>query len=318
VEGGFVNKLGAAAIIGICLFAPLGCSRNAGQEQEPAGQVVAHVGNEVLTSLELDHELRLANIPVEKRKDPAILKQMLAELTLRKYLVEQAVALKLDQEPNVSLDITRSREQVLANAFMARKAASVSITASEVDQFIAQNPAKFANRQVLTIDQMRFALGPNIQDVIAANQAAKSLDEIDGKLTSMGIPHNRSEGQLSQGDLPPDLAKALQSRKADEIFFARLGPSGIYFKVKSEKMLPFEGAAATNFSRQSLRADAMKANVAAASAAARRETVYSGEYAKIMSTTNPAASGAASIATSEGASAAAPAAPTEATAPSNN
>jgi EpsD family peptidyl-prolyl cis-trans isomerase len=313
-----VNNHCAAAIIGICLVAPFGCSRNAGQEQQPGGQVVARVGNEVLTSLELDHELRLANIPAEKRKDPAILKQMLAELTLRKYLVEQAVTLKLDQEPNVLLDITRSREQVLANALMARKAASVSITASEVDHFIAQNPAKFVNRLVLTIDQMRFALGPNIQDVIAANQAAKSLDEIDAKLTSMGIPHNRSEGQLSQGDLPPDLAKALQSRKADEIFFARLGPSGMYFKVKSEKMLPFEGEAATNFSRQSLKADAMKAKVAAASAAARQETVYSGEYAKIMPPPNPAANGAASIATSEGASVADPAAPTEATAPPKN
>ncbi len=313
-----MNSHCATAIIGICLFAPFGCSRNAGQDQQPGGQVVARVGNEVLTSLELDHELRLANIPAEKRKDPAILERMLAELTLRKYLVEQAVILKLDQEPNVLLDITRSREQVLANALMARKAASVSISTSEVDHFIAQNPAKFANRLVLTIDQMRFALGPNIQDVIAANQAAKSLDEIDGKLTSMGIPHNRSEGQLSQGDLPPDLAKALQSRKADEIFFARLGPSGMYFKVKSEKMLPFEGEAATNFSRQSLKADAMKAKVAAASAAARQETVYSGEYAKIMGPPNPADNGAASIATSEGASVAAPAAPTEATAPPKN
>lgn len=313
-----MNNHCAAAIIGICLFAPFGCSRNAGQVQEPGGQVVARVGNEVLTSLELDHELRLANIPAEKRKDPAILKQMLAELTLRKYLVEQAVTLKLDQEPNVLLDISRSREQVLANALMARKAASVSITASEVDHFIAQNPAKFANRLVLAIDQMRFALGPNIQEVIAANQAAKSLDEIDARLTSMGIPHNRSEGQLSQGDLPPDLAKALQSRKADEIFFARSGPSGMYFKVKSEKMLPFEGEAATNFSRQSLKADAMKAKVAAASAGARQETVYSGEYAKIMGTTNPVASEAASIASSEGASLAVPAAPTEATAPPKN
>jgi EpsD family peptidyl-prolyl cis-trans isomerase len=313
-----MNNYCAAAIIGICLFAPFGCSRNTGQEQQPGGQVVARVGNEVLTSLELDHELRLANIPAEKRKDPAILKQMLAELTLRKYLVEQAVTLKLDQEPNVLLDITRAREQVLVNALMARKAASVSISASEVDHFIAQNPAKFANRLVLNIDQMRFALGPNIQDVIAANQAAKSLDEIDGKLTSMGIAHNRSEGQLSQGDLPADLAKALQARKADEIFFARSGPSGMYFKVKSEKMLPFEGEAATNFSRQSLRAEAMKAKVAAASAAARQEAVYSGDYAHIMGPTNPAANATAGIATSEGASVAAPAAPIEAAAPPKN
>lgn len=141
---------------------------------------------------------------------------------------------------------------------------------------------------------------------------------IDAKLTSLGIPHNRSEGQLSQGDLPQDLVTALQSRKADEIFFARLGASGIYFKVKSEKVLPFEGEAATNSARRILRADAMKSEIAAASAAARQETVYAAEYANLMGGTNPAANAAASIAAPEGASAAAPSAPIEPSAPPKN
>ncbi len=283
-----MNDLRTTAIIGICALALLGCGRQANQHSEPSGQVLVHIGNEVVTSLELDNELRLANVPPERRRDPAILKPMLTELVLRKYLVQQALAAKLDQEPNVLLDLRRGREMALANAIMIRKAANASPSRADIDAFIAANPDKFAYRIVLTLDQIRFSIGPNIQNVIAANKAADSLEKIDMTLTSMGIPHNRLVGDLSQGDLPQDLVKALQARKSDETFFGRLGASGIYFKVKSQAMRPLDGEAAANFARLSLRVDADKADIAAASAAAQREAVYSGEFAGLMAAT-PAA-----------------------------
>jgi EpsD family peptidyl-prolyl cis-trans isomerase len=258
--------------------------------------VAARVGNEVVTTLELHNELRLANVPPEKSNDSAIIKQVLSEMVLRKYLVQHAVGSKMDQEPNVLLDIRRAREQVLANAFLARKAANIAIARSDIDKYIAQNPAKFADRLMLTIDQIRFALGPNIQEVVDANKGATSLDEVDRKLTSMGIAHNRSVGALSQADLPQDAAKALQARKADEVFFGRLGPSGVYFAVKSEEKHPLEGEAAANLARQSLQENFMKTELEVASVSARHEAQYEGEYAKIMAVTDKATDGAASAA----------------------
>ncbi len=129
-------------------------------------------------------------------------------------------------------------------------------------------------------------------------KAATSLDEIDAKLTSMGIPHNRSEGQLSQGDLPQDLITALQARKPDSIFFGRMGASGMYFKVKSEKKLPLEGEAATTIARQSLKADSVRSEIASASAAARQATVYADEYVKLMGSADAPSDSAASAAAS--------------------
>ncbi len=95
---------------------------------------------------------------------------MLGELTLRKYLAQQAIAAKLDQDPKVQLGLMRARELILANASMERRTANLSINAADVYKFIAQHPARFADRDVLTIEQIRFAIGPNLQDVTAANE----------------------------------------------------------------------------------------------------------------------------------------------------
>ena len=154
------SKTGArrgAVIVGLCLFALVGCGK-----KEPGlasnGQVVARVGEEVVTVQELENEFRWANIPVDRQKDPAIVKQVLGELVLRKYLLQQALNAKLDREPGVLLDILRSRAQVLATAYVSRAVAAKPISQSEVDRYIASNPHKFAGRQLITADQIIFGL----------------------------------------------------------------------------------------------------------------------------------------------------------------
>ena len=94
-------------------FAPLCCGlrqRRDNQAAAPKGQVVAQLGNEVVTTQELENELRLDNVPADKQKDPEILKRVLSDLVTRKYLVRQALDSKLDREPGVLLDILRSRD----------------------------------------------------------------------------------------------------------------------------------------------------------------------------------------------------------------
>src|SRR5450631_3978168 len=133
--------LTVALVTGLgCLLLLTGCGRHRAAEEAngPAGQVIAHVGDEAVTAQELENELRLANVPLDKRTD-AIKKRALIEIIVRKYLVQQALAAKLDREPTVHLDIMRSREQVLATAQVQRTVASKasSIGKSEIDQFIA-------------------------------------------------------------------------------------------------------------------------------------------------------------------------------------
>lgn len=270
-----------AAIVGCCGLMLAACGKKSDQATSK-GQVVAHVGNEVVTTQELENEFRLANVPPDKQKDPELVKRVLSELVVRKYLLQQALAAKLDREPGVLLDLLRSREQVLENAFLARSVASKAPGKADVDKYIANNPLKFADRKLLSVEQIGFPLGPTSQSVIDANKDAKSLDEIDRQLTSAGIPHSRQMGALSSGDLQQDFYNSIEAKKADDVFFVRAGSNGVFFKVTGEEARPLGGEAAANLARQLLRADALKAEVGMATYSANLEAKYEGEYAKIM------------------------------------
>jgi EpsD family peptidyl-prolyl cis-trans isomerase len=274
----------AAALI--CTVALLGCSKSSDNAATApkAGQVVAHVGDEVITTQELENEFRLANVPVDKQKDPETLKRVMTDLVTRKYLSRQALATKLDREPGVLLDILRSKEVVLANAAISRTvAAKVSaMSRTDVDKYIAKNPLKFANRQLMAVEQITFPVGSNVQNVIDATRDMKSLDEIDQKLTAMNVPHSRSAGSINSGDLPETLFNQLQARKPDDVFFFRAGANDMFIVVKSEEAGALVGEAAANFARQSLRTDLLKSEIGMASVAANLEAKYEGDYAKVM------------------------------------
>jgi EpsD family peptidyl-prolyl cis-trans isomerase len=270
------------AVLGVCALALAGCGKKDQGAAISRSQVVARVGDEVLTTQELENEFRWANIPAEKQKDPAIVKQVLSELVLRKYLLQQAVNAKLDREPGVLLDLLRARAQVLATAYVSRAVGAKPITQAEVDRYIANNPLKFANRKMLMSEQIVFPIGPNTQTIVDDNKDAKSLDEVDQKLTIMGTSHNRSTGTLNSGEIPEDFYNLIQAKKADNVFFIKSGTNGVFFAVKGEEARPLEGEAAANAARQLLRAERLKAETGMASFSANLDAKYEGEYAAIM------------------------------------
>ena len=277
--------LRSSLLIAVCGLALASCGKKTDVTTEaPKSQVVAKIGNEVVTVQELDNEFRLGNVSSEKRKDPDTIKRVLGELVTRKYLVQQALDAKLDREPTVLLDILRSKELVLANALASRDVTtkSSSISKADIDNYIANNPLKFANRQVMSVEQISFPLSSTSQAVIEATKEMKTLDEVDQKLTGMGVQHGRSAGAISSGDLPQDLLNMILAKQADDIFFIRSGVNGVFFKVTGQEARPLEGEAAINAARQYLRQDIIKSEVGMTSVAANLEAKYEGEYAGIM------------------------------------
>jgi len=282
----------ATAILATCVFALAGCDKKDQATSAPRSQVVARIGDEVVTTQELENEFRFANVAPDRQKDPAIVKQILGELVLRKYLAQRAIQAKLDREPNVLLDLLRARDQVLATAAIARTAGAKPISQPEVDEYMRVNSQKFADRKMLTSEQIAFALGPNSQTIVDDSKDAKSLDEIDQKLTALDVPHSRSTGMLNSGDMPAELFKLIQGRRDDSVFFVRSGSNGVFFVIKGEEARPFTGEAAANAARQMLRSERLKAETGMASISAGLEAKYEGEYAKIMGKTVDPATGA--------------------------
>jgi EpsD family peptidyl-prolyl cis-trans isomerase len=279
------GKIRVSSLVAVCGLVLVGCGKKDGERAEASkSQIVAHVGNEVVTTQELDNEFRLANVPVERRKDPALVKKILGDLVTRKYMARQALDGKFDREPTVLLDIMRARELVLANAVASRDLSEKAsgITKADIDKYIANNPLKFANRQILSVDQIVVPIDASSQAVIDATSQMKTLDEVEQKLTAANVPHNRSSGTLSSGDITPELFNLIQAKQADNIFFTRSGPNGAFFKLTGQQSSPVDGENGVKLARQSLRIDLLKTEASMMAVAASLEAKYEGDYADIM------------------------------------
>ena len=208
-----------------CALAAAALLAGCGKKQEAqavVGQVIAHVGPDDVTQQELDNELRLAGIPADKRTD-AIVKAALSRVIERKYLVQQALAAKLDREPTVHLDILRSREQILAGAFVQRDLASKmsTISKNEIDSYIQGHPKQFDQRELFQIEQISFTPPKDIDALAAATKDDKTLDQVQAQLNQMNVKFSRGTATLDSATIPPEMLKALDARKPDDVFFIR-------------------------------------------------------------------------------------------------
>jgi EpsD family peptidyl-prolyl cis-trans isomerase len=274
-----------------------GCSKKQ-EAQAVVGQVIGHVGPDDVTQQELDNELRLANVPADKRSDE-ILKAALTRIVERKYLVQQALAAKLDREPTVHLDLLRSREQLLAGAYVQRDLSTrmSSISKNEIDSYIQAHPKQFDQRELFQIDQVSFTPPSNIEALAAATKDEKSLDEIQAKLSTMNINYSRGSATLDSATMPAEMLQALDAKKPDDVFFIRSRTSASYFKVKSVDPKPMTGDEADEFAKRQVRAEIGRKDTQQITDAALASAKYEGDYARIMAM--PAA-GAANPASASG------------------
>ena len=266
-----------------------GCGKKE-ETQGAVGQVIAHVGPDEITQQELDNELRLANVPADKRSD-AVVKAALGHIVDRKYLVQQALAAKLDREPTVHLDLLRAREQILGGAFVQRDLSGKmsAISNNEVNDYIQSHPKKFEHRELFQVDQISFVAPKDVEALAAATKDFKSLDQVVAKLNEMNIKFSRGPATLDSATMPPAMLKVLDARKPDDIYFIRSRGSASFFKVTSLDQKPLTGEQANNFARREVRVEIERKAAEEISKAALADTKFEGDYARIMTTPAPTA-----------------------------
>jgi EpsD family peptidyl-prolyl cis-trans isomerase len=286
-----------------------GCGKKQ-ETQAVVGQVIAHVGPDDLTQQEVDNELRLAGVPTDKRSDQVV-KAALARVVERKYLVQQAIAGKLDREPTVHLDLLRSREQVLAGAFVQRdlSAKMSSVSRNEIDSYMQAHPKQFDQRELFQIEQISFADPKDLEALAAATKDFKTLDQVEAKLNEMNIKFNRGPATLDSATTPAEMLKVLDARKPDDIYFVRSRGNASFFKVTSVDQKPLTGDQAAEFAKREVRADIGRKAAEDITKAALADAKFEGDYARIMATPSPAA--AKPEPATEGATPAGPAQATE-------
>ena len=136
-----------------------------------------------------------------------MVKAILSRILERKYLVQQAMAAKLDREPTVHLDLLRSREQILAGAFVQRDLGSkvTAISKNEIDSYIQGHPDQFDKRQIFNIEQVSFPPVKDMDKIAAATKDFKTIDQVEAKLNELGVKYSRGPGALDSATMPAQM-----------------------------------------------------------------------------------------------------------------
>ena len=155
------------------LATPLTACEKAVADRAPA-QLAARVNGAEISIREL------------RNAAPGSVSQALEKVIDRELLVQQALAAKLDREPQVLQAIENARRQLLAQAYLERAAsAAAGSTRDEVRAFYAENPALFAERRVYRLRELVVSAPAEMIDVLRAEVAkARDLEQVAAWLHS--------------------------------------------------------------------------------------------------------------------------------------
>jgi hypothetical protein len=134
----------------------------------------------------------------------------------------------LDKTPDFIMRQRRMNEDLLISMLSQKRADTIKLpAAAEVDKFIAENPAMFGNRSILSLDQLVFD-PPKDLSVLKRLEQDHSLESVARSLNELRIPFQRGQAKLDTAGLAPPIARQILALPRSEPFIL---PSGGKFYV---------------------------------------------------------------------------------------
>lgn len=181
------------------------------------GQTLAKVDGEEITVLQLNEELKRADIPPGQQE--AARKQLLETLIDRQVLIDEAVRNKMDRTPEVMQAIGRAKAQIIAQAYLHAMTARIDKPSqAEIDDYFQKHPEFFTNRKQFDMTEVLISTRDFNEEVKSAIGPAKSLDEVVAWLDSHNVQYRRGHLSRTTADLPQEISARLQDLPKDHLF----------------------------------------------------------------------------------------------------
>lgn len=212
-------------------------------QKKAEGQAVAVVNDEEITAVDLNNELRTANIPATANKDEARA-AILQRLIDRKLLVQQARADGLDRSPEFVTEQRRQTDNLLINMVLSRQLNTAQLpSAEEVAKFEADRPGMFANRQIWTLDQVIY---PTVKDPAVLKRIAESgtFQGLQNVLTEAGIKFERGSRQVDTAMFPTQVFTTVNGMPSGMPFIVPGGDRTVASVLVSRQPAPRTGTEA--------------------------------------------------------------------------
>lgn len=190
-----------------------GCGDKEGGEKA-ATQVVAKVNDDEITVHQLNLELSgLQGVSPEQAKQAA--GQVVKSMVDQQLLVQQALADKLDRDPQFQQRMEATRRKLLAQAYVEKLTANVAApTEAEIDAYHAKHPELFAERRIYRLQEISVQVTPdNVEAVKAQLAQTRSLNDFSEWLKARNIPARAAQTTKAAEQLPLEILPRLHALK---------------------------------------------------------------------------------------------------------
>ncbi len=224
----------------------------AGCGKEATGQVAAVVNGEEITLQEINAEL--GNTPIPEGVDKKVVQQAaLQKIVERRLLAQAAREDGLDKTPDYLLRERQLRDALLVQLMGQRAERALKVPdQQEIDKFIGDNPLMFAERKILTIDRIQFALPAKV-DQLKALENDHSMDAVAARLQQMGIQFRRDTPQVDAASLGQQRMAQIRALPAGEPFVVPENGVVTVGVIVSERPEPVSASDARPLAVQALR-----------------------------------------------------------------
>jgi EpsD family peptidyl-prolyl cis-trans isomerase len=306
-NGGTLMKVQFAVGLAMAACLGLGACGNG----EPKGQVVAKVGKDEITVLDL--QAALANFKAPDAKSRKIAEQQaLGAIVQRKILAQAAHKQKIDKTPEYARLQEQTNEQLLVRTWQEQLVKAVPApSAEDAQKFVNEHPDLYGARKKFAVEALRFNL-PNDPTLGAALQPLHTLDEVRALLTARKIPFANGETEIDALAVDPKFVEQLMRIKSDDVFAVPQNGVVLVGHIVSIREEPVPNALAlrhaTNYLRQTRVQEAVSRRFGGIVAAGMKDVKFAKGYEPPKAA--PAAAKAPAAATKPAAASAAAAAKT--------
>jgi EpsD family peptidyl-prolyl cis-trans isomerase len=179
--------------------------------------------------------------------------QALEQVIERELLVQKALEAGLERDPKIAEAIEGARRQVLARAWLERRAGAARSTREEVRAFYAENPALFAERRIYRLRELTVSAPPEVVEALRAEAAhAADLDQLAAWLQLRKIRFDVVNSVQPAEQLPLAALPTLARMNAGEIAVFAAPPGASAVQLLHAEAAPLSETQATPLIEQFL------------------------------------------------------------------
>jgi EpsD family peptidyl-prolyl cis-trans isomerase len=228
-------------LLSVCVLAALtglgACSKKDDSVAKQPGQALASVDGEEITVMQLNEELQRANI--QPAQQDAAKKQLLEALIDRQILEAHAKKENVDRDPKVVQAVERAKSMILAQAYLAKHTGNGTRPGrTEVEDYFNKHPEFFSNRKLFNMNQVAIQARDFNDEVKAAADNAKSLDELAAWLDNRKVKYGRAQLARAGTDMPPEMLSKLNSMERGKIFIVKEADRANFMAISDVKDAP--------------------------------------------------------------------------------